>query len=85
VVYRPPTGDQVLTSISTHFDEPTGPSQFDAQPFDADADLAAVPAQKGDLLVLRFSASGTGTGTAYIPNSDGARANGRIPSITLPH
>jgi hypothetical protein len=83
IIYRPSSGDQTLANVTTHFDEPMGPNQFDAQPFDADLDLPEVPAKAGDQLVLRFSAAGSGSGTAYVPN-DFSTMTGRFPSITLP-
>jgi hypothetical protein len=86
LLWRSAMGDQTIASWSQHFDAPpTGPGQFDALPFEADASAPAVPAQPGDQLVWRFTVtSAAATGGAYIPNSHGAQANGRIPSVTLP-
>jgi hypothetical protein len=53
--------------------------------YEADATGAAVPAQAGDELVLRFTATGNASdANLYIPNGDGNKAQGRIPSLTLP-
>jgi hypothetical protein len=86
LLWRSTSGDQTLGSWSQHFDAPpAGPAQFDAIAYDADASAPAVAAQPGDQLVLRFTVTNeVGTGGAYIPNSHGAQANGRIPSVTLP-
>jgi hypothetical protein len=68
----------------THHFEPQA-TGFDAVAYEEDKPGAAVTATKGDLLVLRFSAQGPATATTlYVPNSDGANAHGRIPSLTLP-
>ena len=86
VIWRSAAGDQILATWQHHFDEPMGPTQFDAQPYEDDVDAQGADAKPGDQLVLRFSANGSpGTGpTAYIPNGDGAMAKGRIPSLKLP-
>jgi hypothetical protein len=85
VIWRSAAGDQILATWQHHFDEPMGPAQFDAQPYEDDVTAPAADAKAGDQLVLRFSAMGAGTGpTAFIPNGDGAQANGRVPSIKLP-
>lgn len=70
--------------MTHHFDPQ--PSGFMAVPFEADLPGAAAKAQANDLLVLRFSAQGAQPPPAvlFIPNSDGAHAGGRIPSLTLP-
>jgi hypothetical protein len=84
LLWRAAAGDQTLGTWTQHYDEPMGPTQFDAQPFEADASAAAVGAP-GDQLVLRYTVlSSAMGGFAYIPNSHGADANGRIPSVTFP-
>jgi hypothetical protein len=85
VVWRKASGggDTVLAAWDHHFD-PRGGGNFDAVPFEATAQGPAAPAKAGDLLVLRMVISGTTQPTAYIPNGDGPRAKGRIPSIELP-
>jgi hypothetical protein len=53
--------------------------------YEADAMGVAAPAQANDLLVLRFTATGNPNDpTLFIPNGDGPKAQGRIPSLTLP-
>lgn len=76
-------GDTVLAGFDHHFD-PNGGGNFDAVPFEATADIAANDSDVGDQVVLRIVTTGTEEPTAYIPNGDGANANGRIPFIALP-
>jgi hypothetical protein len=82
VLWRNGAGDHPLASFTHHF-EPL-PSGFNAQPYEDNALAAAAPAKSNDQLVLRFSAQGSSTQLLMIPNSDGVRAMGRIPSLTLP-
>jgi hypothetical protein len=76
-------GDTVLAAWDHHFD-PRGGGNFDAVPFEATAQGPRADARPGDQLVLKISVSNTTAPTAYIPNGDGAAANGRIPFIELP-
>lgn len=85
LLWRSGAGDSAIASFGQHFDEPMGPGQFDARPADFDADEPAVPALAGDQLVLRFTVTNAPmSGGAFIPNSHGADAQGRIPSVSLP-
>jgi len=87
VVWRAGATDKVVTSFTHHFDPlpSTAPNPFDATPYAADATAAAVPAGANDQLVLRIRAAGTMTQSIlYIPNGDGAKAHGDIPSLKLP-
>jgi hypothetical protein len=84
VLWRTAGGDAPLVEFQHHFEPLTGAQQFDATPFEADARGLAAPARAGDQLVLRFSAASASPGTVFIPNGDGAKAHGRIPSLTLP-
>ena len=53
--------------------------------FETNLTGVAAPAQAGDLLVWRFSASNAAPGSfAVIPNGDGPNSSGRIPNLTLP-
>ena len=75
--------DKVIVSFMHHFDVPADSSQV--VPFDGDAEGPEVTASVGDLLVLRMTAQNAAKpGPAFVPNSDGSYANGRIPSLTLP-
>ncbi len=77
-------GDVAIATWDQHFDPL--PQGFDAQAYEVTAQGPAITAAEGDQLIFRY----TGTNTqptqsmAYIPNGDGASANGRIPFITLP-
>jgi hypothetical protein len=82
VFWRDATGEHPIASWQNHFDpQPTG---YNATAFEADAPGLAAGAKANDQLVLRFKAAGTGTGILYIPNGDGAKAQGRIPTLVLP-
>ena len=83
LLWRDAGGDHPIATWMHHFDPPA--SGFDAIPYEEDQPGVAVTANKGDLLVLRFSAAGTTTGSnLFVPNSDGRNSNGRIPNLTLP-
>jgi hypothetical protein len=87
VIWRHGGSDTNIVHFSHHFEPLTGDQKFDASPFEGDANGDAVPAKSGDLLVLRFSASGPDAGTTnqvFIPDADGANAKGRVPSLILP-
>lgn len=78
----PPT-DTVLASWQQHF-EPLPDGRYDAQPLELTARASAIDYQPGDQLVFRYTGVNATVAMAYIPNGDGARANGRIPYLTLP-
>lgn len=83
LLWRDGGGDHPVATWTHHFDPPA--SGFNAVQYEEDQPGAAVMGAKGDLLVLRLSAQGTSTGgSLYVPNSDGANAQGRIPNLTLP-
>ena len=91
VIWRPRTdagvgADVPLVSFQNHFASlPAGPGQFNAVPFEATGSGVAADAVAGDLLVLRFTAMNAPPGAmAFVPNGDGFKTMGRIPSITLP-
>lgn len=86
IIWRAQDGDHVVSTVTHHFDPMA--SGFDAVKFETDLKGAAInPTINKDQLVLRFSTQTVvGAGDiVYIPNSDGAHANGRIPSITFPN
>ena len=83
VLWRDGGGDHPIVSFTHHFDPPN--SGFDAVGYEDDALGVAAPAKSNDQLVLRFSAQGPASEqTLFIPNGDGAKLNGRDPSLTLP-
>lgn len=87
VIWRHGGSDTNIVHFEHHFEPLTGTQKFDASPFEADANGDSVPAKSGDQLVLRFSASGPDAGATpqvFIPNADGAHANGKVPSLILP-
>lgn len=77
-------GDVLIAEWNRHFDPL--PQGFDAQAYEVTAQGQAITAADGDQLIFRYTGDNTmPTQTmAYIPNGDGATANGRIPFITLP-
>ena len=83
IFVRKAAGPETTIATFQHHFEPL-PAGFDAQPFEASADAAAIAIDDGDQLVLRYSASNATVPMAYIPNGDGFRAGGRIPFIDLP-
>lgn len=88
LVWRDHAGtDHPLASVTHHFDPQ--PAGFDAVDFQTDLMAPRADAHAGDQLILRFTAQpsappATPNEIYYIPNSDGANANGRIPSVRLP-
>jgi hypothetical protein len=82
VIWRRGGSDTTLATFTHHFDP--HPSGFDAVPFEGTTNGPAAAAQAGDKLVLRFTASETTEAVAFIPNGDGANANGRIPFVDPP-
>ena len=77
--------DHPIVSFTHHFDPQ--PSGFNAVEYEDNAPGVAAKAKGNDQLILRMSAA-AGTypdGTMlWIPNGDGANAQGRDPSLTLP-
>jgi hypothetical protein len=71
-------------AIWTHHFDPQPPGNFDAVAYEETKLAAPVPAEPGDLLILRYQAMNATVNMAYIPNGDGANSNGRIPNLTLP-
>lgn len=82
---RSGSADVVLATFQHHFD-PRGGGNFDAVPFEETATGPAIDWTEGagDQLVFRYTGANSVSTMAYIPNGDGASANGRIPNITLP-
>jgi hypothetical protein len=88
VLWRSSDGQDHPIVSFTHSFPASGPPMNGYAPaiaYEADAMGVAAPAQANDLLVLRFTATGNPNDTTlFIPNGDGAKAQGRIPSLTLP-
>lgn len=83
LIWRSGTTDTPLATWTAHYDPLPG-GNFDAQPFEYDEDCAAIATKTGDQLVFRYTGANTTSQEAYIPDGDGAHANGRIPYIVLP-
>jgi hypothetical protein len=79
----PPT-DVVLATWTHHFD-PRGMGDFRAQAFEESMSVTqAIDFVDGDQLVLRYNGMNGPFPMSYVPNGDGALAEGRIPNLTLP-
>ena len=84
LIWRRGATDTMLAQWMKHWDPLVG--SFNAQAYEVDMAAPAIDFRPGDRLVFRYTGAGT-TGASsepFIPNGDGAGANGRIPSITLP-
>lgn len=84
LIWRRGVADTMLAAWVQHF-EPL-PSGLFAQPYEIDVTAPAIDFQPGDQLVFRYMGPSPADQNRqlFIPNGDGARTNGRIPSITLP-
>jgi len=83
LIWRRGSTDTTLAQWSQHWD-PLPNGKYDAQPYELDVDAPAIDWKSGDQLVFRYHGVSTRLREAFIPNGDGARAHGRIPSIRLP-
>lgn len=75
--------DTTLATWTQHF-EPLPGGVFKAQAYEIDHDAPAIDFQSGDQFIFRYTGANTTSMMAFIPNGDGATADGRIPNITLP-
>jgi hypothetical protein len=84
LIWRRGVADMPLATWVKHWDPL--PSGFFAQPYELDVAAPAIDFQPGDQLVFRYMGPSPDqpNNQAFIPNGDGARSNGRIPSIVLP-
>lgn len=83
LIWRRGTTDMPLATWSQHFD-PLPNGVYTAQAYEIDQTAPAVDFADGDLFIFRYTGMNTTSSQAFIPNGDGATANGRIPNITLP-
>jgi hypothetical protein len=83
LIWRRGQTDTELAKWMQHW-EPLPGGSYLAQAYAADMAAQAIDYVPGDQLVFRYAATNTTTPNAFIPNGDGARMQGRIPSITLP-
>jgi hypothetical protein len=84
LVHRRGSEDTVLTEWSQRF-EPLPDGVYEAQPYELERTAPAIDFQAGDQFVFRITGYNSTAMQSFIPNGDGALANGRIPRITLPH
>ena len=82
-IHRRGAADTVIATWSEHF-EPLPDGVYEAQPYELDVQGAAIDFEPGDQFVWRFIGTSQEQSMAFIPNGDGATANGRIPRVTLP-
>ncbi|MBE7448434.1 MAG: hypothetical protein HS111_05980 [Kofleriaceae bacterium] len=80
---RAGAGEDVTIAMWDHHFEPL-PQGFDAQAYEVTAQGQAIDQEPGDQLVFRYTGTNSTQPMAYVPNGDGALANGRIPYIVLP-
>jgi hypothetical protein len=83
LIWRRGDTDRMLATWTQQF-EPLPDGQYLAQPYEIDHEAPAIDFAPGDQLVFRYTGGPSTSMQAFIPNGDGARANGRIPNITLP-
>ena len=83
LIQRRGSDDTQLVTWSQHFDPLPG-GVYTAQAYEVDEAAPAIDFKSGDQFVFRFSGMNSTSTQAFIPNGDGAKANGRIPNITLP-
>jgi hypothetical protein len=83
VLWRAGGVDTTIASVTHHYDQdPNG--RFNAIAFETDLDGEAANARPGDKLVLRMSTPTTTVAIAWLPNGDGYKTGGRVPSLKLP-
>ena len=82
LILRRGATDTTLAEWMKHW-EPL-PSGYKAQAYEVDEVAPAIQFEPGDQLVFRYAGASATSPDAFIPNGDGFRAEGRIPSITLP-
>lgn len=86
LIWRHASGapDTTLAQWIKHW-EPLADGGYDAQAYETDEAGAAIDYEAGDQLVFRYEGMNTpDEGQTFIPNGDGSKTGGRIPSITLP-
>jgi len=83
LIWRRGANDTQLARWSQHWD-PLPSGRYDAQAYELDVAAPAIDWKSGDQLVFRYHGVSTRLREAFIPNGDGSRAGGRIPSIRLP-
>ena len=78
LLWRRDGRDDVVIAAWAHHFEPIGDGDYSPQPYRDEAEGEALDVEDGDLLVLKYSATGSDLPMAYIPNGDG-------PPLEIPH
>jgi hypothetical protein len=83
LIWRRGQTDTTLGQVMQHWD-PRPDGTYLAQTNEVDLTAPAIDYKSGDKLVFRYAGQSANLREAFIPNGDGSRASGRIPSIRLP-
>lgn len=83
LIWRRGPADMTIATWSKHW-EPLASGAYDAQAYELDVAGSAVDYQSGDQLVFRYEGVSPQSAQGFIPNGDGPRTHGRLPSIALP-
>ena len=83
LIWRHGADDAPIATWMQHFEPKVG-ADFTATAYELDVDGAATGFTNGDQLVFRYSGANTTSNEAFVPNGDGAKTKGRIPSFELP-
>ena len=83
LIWRRGQTDTTLGEVMQHWN-PRPDGTYSAQANEFDLAAPAIDYKSGDKLVFRYSGQSARLREAFIPNGDGSRASGRIPSIRLP-
>ena len=83
LIWRRGATDTTLAQWMQHW-EPLPDGTYKAQPYEIDVAAQAIDHRAGDQLVFRYQGASSKLREAFIPNGDGARQGGQIPSIRLP-
>lgn len=84
ILLRPAAGPDIELAVFEHHFEPLPGSAYEAQPFEATAEVDEVEAGPDDQLIFRYSGESASLPMAYVPNGDGEILGGRIPFIEFP-
>jgi len=83
LIWRRGQTDTTLAQWVQHWN-PLADGTYNAQANEVEMAAPAIDYRSGDQLVFRYSGQSARLRQAFIPNGDGSRANGRLPSIRLP-
>ena len=83
LIWRRGAADMTIAQWMKHW-EPLPGGVYDAQAYEVDMPGTAIDFQSGDQLVFRYEGVSPASSQGFIPNGDGPRTHGRLPSITPP-